>query len=77
MDIENVTEGEGAWLFRIKGGAGVPKFEAIARLGGKGKSFASIPGLKWRPDNPEHGPDTMLDPATTKWCTSVPSDPIS
>jgi hypothetical protein len=65
--IENVTEGEGAWLFRMKGGAGVPKFEAVARLGGKGKSFSDIPRVKGRPDNPEYGGDTTLDPATTKW----------
>ncbi len=65
--IENVTEGEGAWLFRIKGGAGIPKFEAVARLGGKGKSFADIPRVRGRIDNPEYGPDTTLDPATTKW----------
>jgi predicted Ser/Thr protein kinase len=65
--VENVTEGEGAWLFRIKGGAGVPKFEASARLGGKGKSFSDIPRVKGRPDNPERGGDTTLDPATTKW----------
>ena len=46
--IENVTEGEGAWLFRIKGGAGVPKFEAVARMGGKGKSFSCAPCCRTR-----------------------------
>jgi hypothetical protein len=65
--IENVTEGEGAWLIRMKGGAGVPKFEAAARLGGKGKSFADILGWYVQPENPERGADTTLDPATTKW----------
>ena len=65
--IGNVTDGEGAWLFRIKRGAGIPKFEAVARIGGKGKSFADIPRVKGRIDNPERGADTTLDPATTKW----------
>ena len=62
--IENVTEGEGAWIVRIKGESGVPIFERVARIGGQGQGFADIIS---RPDNPDRGADTSLDPATTKW----------